>query len=117
MKGIGQWADRTLGVGMGNEPQSELQAEGIAGSPAAIAANPPDIGFADLGGAGWEDEKIATLREASSESADGMTPNPPAWVTNEAAWDRAKEAVRPYWGNYSEPWAVVAHVYNNMTGG
>ena len=43
--------------------------------------------------------------------------NPPAWVTDEAIWERAKEAVRKYWDRYSEPWAVVTHVYENMGGG
>lgn len=42
--------------------------------------------------------------------------NPPAWVANEATWERAKKAVEPRWGNYSEPYAVVAHVYENMGG-
>lgn len=43
--------------------------------------------------------------------------NPPEWVDDEAAWERAKKAVEPKWGDYDEPWAVVAHVYKQMTGG
>ncbi len=46
--------------------------------------------------------------------------NPPAWVTSEAKWDRAKEAVDPEGDGaeeYDEPWAVVAHVYKRMGGG
>ena len=43
--------------------------------------------------------------------------NPPSWVDDEASWERAKEIVKKKWGDYDEPWAVVAHVYNNMTGG
>ena len=42
--------------------------------------------------------------------------NPPSWVADEALWERAKLAVRPYWDNYSEPWAVVASVYEQMGG-
>ena len=42
--------------------------------------------------------------------------NPPAWVHNEALWERAKHAVRPHWHEYREPWAVVAHVYEQMGG-
>src|SRR5207253_2002240 len=37
--------------------------------------------------------------------------NPPAWVRDEHLWERAKHVVRPYWHEYREPWAVVAHVY------
>lgn len=46
--------------------------------------------------------------------------NPPAWVADEATWERAKKAVRPEskksQRRYSEPYAVVAHVYRNMGG-
>jgi hypothetical protein len=42
--------------------------------------------------------------------------NPPAWVHNEPLWDRAKHVVRPHWHEYREPWAVVAHVYEQMGG-
>lgn len=42
--------------------------------------------------------------------------NPPAWVADESKWERAKQAVEKRWGNYDEPWAVVAHVYENMGG-
>jgi hypothetical protein len=42
--------------------------------------------------------------------------NPPAWVADEATWEKAKAAVEPYWGNYAEPYAVVTHVYENMGG-
>jgi hypothetical protein len=46
--------------------------------------------------------------------------NPPAWVTSEAKWERAKEAVDPEGEGaekYDEPWAVTAHVYKRMGGG
>jgi hypothetical protein len=42
--------------------------------------------------------------------------NPPEWVTNGEIWERAKQRVRPYWHEYHEPWAVVAHVYEQMGG-
>jgi len=41
--------------------------------------------------------------------------NPPAFVSDEAAWERAKKIVRPHWKNYEHPWAVVAHVYRRLT--
>jgi hypothetical protein len=40
--------------------------------------------------------------------------NPPAWVTDEEAWERAYDAVEPYWENYDEPWAVVTFVYKRI---
>lgn len=42
--------------------------------------------------------------------------NPPSWVRDEATWERAKRQVRPYWHSYSDPWAVVTHVYEQMGG-
>ncbi|HVW28893.1 MAG TPA: hypothetical protein VG963_04015 [Polyangiaceae bacterium] len=42
--------------------------------------------------------------------------NPPAWVRDEDVWEHAKERVRPHWHEYREPWAVVAHVYEQMGG-
>lgn len=34
----------------------------------------------------------------------------------EKTWKRAKKAVKKYWGNYKEPWAVVYSVYKDMGG-
>lgn len=42
--------------------------------------------------------------------------NPPSWVANEAIWNKAKKAVKPYKKNYKEPWSVISHVYFNMHG-
>lgn len=43
--------------------------------------------------------------------------NPPEWVADEATWERAKKAVEAgKWEEYDEPYAVVAHVYQNMGG-
>lgn len=43
--------------------------------------------------------------------------NPPSWVDDEAAWEKAKAAVKPKWDDYEEPWAVVSHIYGSITGG
>lgn len=56
------------------------------------------------------------LRWTRKSRARVRRDNPPAWVRDEPTWEAAKAAVRPYWGNYSDPWAVVAHVYHNMGG-
>ena len=42
--------------------------------------------------------------------------NPPTWVRDEDVWERAKERVHPHWHEYRQPWAVVAHVYEQMGG-
>lgn len=57
------------------------------------------------------------LEELQIEGTATTRPdNPPSWVMDETTWTRAKEQVRPYWDAYSEPWAVVAHVYRQMGG-
>jgi hypothetical protein len=55
----------------------------------------------------------AILRHAGR--ARKMVPNPPSWVTDEAAWEAAKTQVQKHWDDYAEPWAVVAYVYRQMT--
>jgi uncharacterized protein len=42
--------------------------------------------------------------------------NPPSFVGDEDVWERAKEAVKPDWDKYDEPYAVVMSVYKNMGG-
>lgn len=44
--------------------------------------------------------------------------NPPAWVADEATWERAKEAVDPEGegADYDEPWAVTSYVYRKLGG-
>ncbi len=59
---------------------------------------------------------MMALMEGYDPDLDG---NPPAWVANEATWDRAKRAVDPRGKGaqkYTTPWAVVTHVYKKMGG-
>jgi hypothetical protein len=51
--------------------------------------------------------------------ASGVTEenNPPSWVEDEDIWEKAKDAVEDKWDEYDEPYAVVAHVYQQMGGG
>lgn len=42
--------------------------------------------------------------------------NPPVWVRDEVIWANAKQAVRPYWERYHDPYAVVTEVYRKMGG-
>lgn len=80
----------------------------------AAKQTPPNVRAKDLPGLD------ATARAQLSGWGKQRPPvpgNPPSWVDDEAAWERAKKAVEKNWGDYDEPWAVVAHVYQNMTGG
>lgn len=43
--------------------------------------------------------------------------NPPSWVDDETAWEKAKAIVQKKWDEYEQPWAVVASIYSNMTSG
>lgn len=70
---------------------------------------PPDARAVD-----FDDDVRAWIEE--EPKAFSRPDNPPAWVKSEAIWDRAKAAVEPNWASYSEPWAVVAHVYEQMGG-
>ena len=66
--------------------------------------------------AGEMDAETAALMDGYDPDIEG---NPPAWVADEATWDRAKKAVDPEGkgAKYTEPWAVVALVYSKMGGG
>jgi hypothetical protein len=70
--------------------------------------------------AAQEHEHVAPESRAASVAGWGHTyphpDNPPAWVRDEHLWERAKHVVRPHWHEYREPWAVVAHVYEQMGG-
>jgi hypothetical protein len=46
----------------------------------------------------------------------GRPDNPPGFVDDEDAWDRAKASVKKHWNDYDEPYAVVMSVYKKMTG-
>lgn len=42
--------------------------------------------------------------------------NPATWIADEDIWEKAKDAVKPYWDRYDEPYAVVTHTYKAMGG-
>jgi hypothetical protein len=54
-------------------------------------------------------------RDAAKQKAT-LGDNPPSWVDDEAAWDRAKSLADK--GDYDGDvyWAVVSHIYQNITG-
>jgi hypothetical protein len=92
------WSNNVLGKPVAPEPMAEEM--------------PPDVKIVELDF--LTDEQKALLAALGTElEAPG---NPPAWATDDATWERAKEAVEPYWGNYSEPYAVTTHVYRAMGG-
>ena len=95
----------------GHKPIELTRVSAMAEEPPAKMEPPHDVKADDLD---VSDEAKAWIKEAGT--AEEVEGNPPAWVGDEATWERAKEAVRPKWGDYAEPWAVVAHVYRQMGG-
>jgi len=95
--GMRAWAGRQLGMGPGRG--------------AARIGDLPDVRIADL------PISEAAKRELAALGNDVAAPgNPPSMIHDEATWERAKDAVRKNWDKYSEPYAVVMHVYENMGG-
>ena len=41
---------------------------------------------------------------------------PISWVADDSTWQKAKSAVKKNWSDYDQPYAVVAHVYQQMGG-
>lgn len=62
---------------------------------------------------GKTDKEVMSVIADYDPDVDG---NPAEWVADEQLWDRAKAAVEPKWGDYDEPYAVVAHVYKQLGG-
>lgn len=67
-----------------------------------------------------DDGTLPEVLEEALEIAADYDPeqdgNPPSWVTDEALWQEAKDAVEPKWDDYDEPYAVVTFVYRKMGG-
>jgi len=73
---------------------------------------PKDVKISSLTWLDKEDRK--QLKDwGTAEEVEG---NPPKWVADPAKWKRAKKVVKKYWKNYEEPYAITAHVYENMGG-
>lgn len=89
-------AEPEHGKGYGKEDQPESDVEAIG----------------DRVQNGDGEPRLMKLSEGITEET-----NPPASITDEDIWERAKAAVEPYWDRYDEPYAVVMHVYDNMGGG
>lgn len=62
------------------------------------------------------EELVAVMEEAEEEGEE--LENPPAWAVSPSIWDKAEAAVDPEGkgSKYSEPYAVVTHVYRRMGG-
>jgi hypothetical protein len=91
-----------------------------------IERGPSDVAESDKYDEKLVQDVVAAMEDGNidSELIDLMTNfdpenNPPEWVTSKKTWERAKRAVDPNGkgAKYSEPWAVVAHVYRKMGGG
>lgn len=78
---------------------------------------PQDVKAKDLN---WIDEETRREIRENGKKEEYIpfdkSHNPPGAVASEKTWDRAKKAVKKYWKNYEEPWAVVFSVYQKMGG-
>lgn len=74
---------------------------------------PQDVKAKDIT---WVDaDTRLTIKENGTD--DKYLPhNPPGAIDSEKIWNKAKKAVKKYWGKYKEPWAVVYDVYRKMGG-
>jgi len=108
-------AGSDLGQDLGRLAEAFGDAEGIDEVAARLAELPDDLLPLVVMAA-----KIALARRDPGlpALASAVTPetNPPSWIGDEATWEKAKEAVKPRWDSYSEPYAVVTSVYENMGG-
>jgi len=78
---------------------------------------PPNVRAEDL--EGIDDQTRAEIKfngKSHEYQPFDKTHNPPGAVGSEKIWNRAKKAVKKYWKNYDEPWAVTMHVYQQMHG-
>jgi hypothetical protein len=62
-------------------------------------------------------EELAEAIEAAEEEGEEVE-QPPKWAASPSIWDRAEKAVDPEGkgSKYTEPYAVVTHVYRRMGG-
>jgi hypothetical protein len=74
----------------------------------------PDVDVKAIGEEVQNGEGDARLVRLSKKISDEN--NPPQWVLDEETWEKASDAVEPYWDEYDEPYAVVTHVYKAMGG-
>jgi len=105
-----------LGIGwliVTREDHASEDLEDLEGSPFApeLASSKPGLYFSeDLA------EAVLAPELATRGGRVDLPGHSPVWVEDLDKWEQAKHAVKPYWGNYAEPWAVVTHVYENMGG-
>lgn len=90
-------------------------AKALARARGAMSAQ-PDAEHAEIGAKEATEAPDPELVEKLKDYDPERDGNPPAWVEDEATWERAKKAVEPKWSEYDEPYAVVAHTYRSMGG-
>lgn len=102
----------------GDNPDEDAEPEAIELTPEQIE----EIGEMVENGDG--EPELMDLAEALQDEIDAMgedaelPPPPPTWAINPDIWEKAEKAVDPdgAGAQYTEPWAVVIHVYSKMGG-
>ena len=93
--------------------------------PEAIELTPEEIeAIGEMVENGEGEPELMDLAEALQDEIDAQGEEaelpvpPPAWAKSPAIWETAEKAVDPegVGGSYTEPYAVVAHVYKRMGG-
>lgn len=117
------------------EPMPEEDMEGMDAEEGAEEGGGEDENFIDLTEREIEDitamvedgDGIPELHDLAEELVEAMEEaeeegeeleNPPKWAASPSIWDKAEAAVDPEGkgSKYSEPYAVVTHVYRRMGG-
>ncbi len=107
----------------GEEPMPGEEAE--PEEPEAIELTPEEIeAIGEMVENGEGEPELMDLAEALQDEIDEMGEEaelpapPPAWATSPAIWETAEKAVDPegVGSTYTEPYAVVSHVYKKMGG-
>lgn len=96
------------------EEEAEHEGETAEEEGAEHEGDEDDIDVHEIGERVQNGDGDEHLMELSADVDEDH--NPPASITDEETWNKAKKAVEPYWDNYDEPYAVVMHVYEAMGG-
>ena len=105
--------DMDLDEGNPNDDDDDDEDEEITEEEIEDIAEMIDEGKGDPQLLELTDELLDDMEEFGDEAE-----NPPAWAASPAIWEKAEKAVDPEGkgSKYTEPYAVVSHVYRKMGG-
>lgn len=109
--------DEESGMGEGEEEPEEEEGIELSEREIEAIAEMVEDGEGDPDLMALADELVEHM-EAAEDDEEIELENPPKWAASPAIWDKAEQAVDPEGkgSKYSEPYAVVVHVYKRMGG-